>query len=147
MSITEDHSRCPCCGQPFAAHLGVIGMCRKWLNVRCELESLIKECDSAMEFLRNELGSFEVNTSLESLQNQIARAKRIAKDSDTGSMRNSIQPTDDILEVAVRIVKQWEEHDKFKVAPADKVWMNGSEEPDNVAIAKALLSSILQKDA
>lgn len=60
------------------------------------------------------------------------------------SLNLSGPPIDDTLEVAVRIVKQWEGHDKFKVTAADKVWMNGSEEPDNVAIAKALLSSILQ---
>lgn len=83
MNTIEDHSRCPCCGYPFADHLGVIGMCRKWLNVRCELESLITECESALKTMRSEFGNWEVNASFGNLQNQVDRAKRIAKDCDT----------------------------------------------------------------
>lgn len=63
--------------------MGVVGMCRKWLNIRCELQSLITECESTIGVMRVEFGNFEVNTTFESLLNQVERAKRIAKSCDT----------------------------------------------------------------
>lgn len=44
------------------------------------------------------------------------------------------------LELAIRVVKQWDKHDKFRVTESDKALWSG-DEPDDVAIARALIES------
>lgn len=44
------------------------------------------------------------------------------------------------MELAILVVKQWDKHDKFRATEADKALWDG-DEPDDVAIARALIES------
>lgn len=44
------------------------------------------------------------------------------------------------MELAIKIVDQWDKYDRFRVTEADKVLWDG-DEPDNVVIARALIAA------